>query len=66
MSNSARGIGAGYGRLKSENSALKKTIENLKFENAMLKNHNKQLFKQVYNNEIDLKGRGTVTVGRNS
>ncbi|MEM4994871.1 hypothetical protein WKH56_20115 [Priestia sp. SB1] len=59
-----KGLGAGYGRLKSENLSLKKTIENLKFENAMLKNHNKQLFKQVYNNEVDLNGRGTVTVRR--
>jgi len=64
MANSNRSIGAGYGRVKSENAALKRTVESLKFENAMLKNHNKQLFKQVYNDEINLKGRGTVTVNK--
>jgi len=66
MSNSARGVGAGYGRLRSENKYLKAEIEELKFEIAMLENHNKQLFKQVYkkNDEINLSGRGTVTVGK--
>jgi hypothetical protein len=64
MTKSNRSIGTGYGRMKSENKYLKNKIEELKFEIAMLKNHNKQLFQQVYDSDINLNGRGTVTVGR--
>jgi len=57
-------IGGYIGKLKNENNHLKVEVEELKFEIAMLKNQNRQLFQQVYNSEINLKGRGTVTVGR--
>lgn len=56
-------LGAYIGSLKGENKYLKAEIEELKFEVAMLKNHNRQLFNQVYKEEINLNGRGTVTVG---
>ncbi|WP_310877030.1 hypothetical protein [Priestia megaterium] len=59
-------MGGYIGSLKSENKYLKAEIEELKFEVAMLKNHNRQLFEQVYGkeNEINLNGRGTITVRR--